>query len=172
MTRQTNTVSFLHVTRPTDISSTPSQPPLACPTYTILIPLWAISDHAPVQPRQTRHLQRFPAPEESIPGSSPPSVPHKRTYPARSKGGAVCPCIVPQGSRVIYVCAGDYHGSSGGPGQVTSLQSCELLVSLKHRPSHPTTSTSTNNSVALVLDQGPHISQFFSCRQHNCFPPF
>lgn len=74
---KTEPVLFLLVTRPTGyISSAPSQLPLAFATYTILIPLWAASGHAP-RPRNDSNVP--PLPKKSISGLPPLVVPHERT---------------------------------------------------------------------------------------------
>lgn len=53
-------------------------------------------------PQTEKRLQRSPAPKEVYSRPTPACGP-SRTNPARSKGGAVCPCVVPQGSGVNYV---------------------------------------------------------------------
>lgn len=113
---KTEPVLFLHVTRPTEyISSAPSQPPLAFATYTILIPLWAASGHAP-RPRNDSNIP--PLPKESISGLPPLVVPHERT--PHDPRWRRLPLRRPTRFRDQLRTVG-YSKSSCGPGQVTSL---------------------------------------------------
>lgn len=134
---KTDSVSFLYVTRPTGYISTPSQTPLACPTYTTLIPLWAVSDHAPRQ----RHLQPSPAPQEahfrSIPACGPSWTDQPRTIQGWSAPASSHK--VPGSSTYSRLQTGAHVGLA----RLHHSQSCELPVSLKHRLSYPTTTTTT-----------------------------
>lgn len=135
------------------ISWTPSQPVLASPARKILIPVLGgvgscphVGKTSPTVPRPRYSTFRsIPACLSMTDSFSDQPTPHE------PKGGSVCPCIVPQGS------GGQLHllrttGSSCGPCHVTSLSQLQYKLvppeSLKHKLSHPTTTTTTN-SIAL-----------------------